>query len=344
MGYDPLGLIVTGSRNQEVWDINDCTGDSFNVTSSFSTWRTGNTQIATANQKLITGVAAGSTANYASGYLLSSGIHSCPTLLRNPSGGVNVVPTVAITTAPTGVTIVNGSAPGAHEVFVQARCDPQGQVNPQFNWSITQGGQYASVDTQTYGTGSVMGVIGVAASPQNGVTVSVTCTDLNTSLMSSPQTAQMTAQQPSALSIIQPDSTSFKTNCASGQCGAARTFTYQVKDQWGTAIAESGLDFWDYITTGSQNTCGFDKYAVTCSNSVTSGQQTGSCGQTTDSSGQFLENPGLTICATACAPASNGQPQQCTGSCSTTATQTWVVNGFNINKSLTYQCNSISVQ
>jgi hypothetical protein len=259
-----------------------------------------------------------------------------------PSVGIN-------SGAPSGVPVSqaqpqpNNTKVGTNEVYISATCSPQGPapVNPQFNWSITQGSQFVQLDSSLSG-GPTMGIIGVQGSVVNAVQISVSCTDLNSQKTSSAQTATMTAQQPSSLSIITPDTTS-EQNCTPGGgsgCQTVRTFTYQINDTNGNPMTYGGLDYWDYITTTS-DTCGTNSYAVTCSSSVTSGQQTGNCDATHNSnaSGRFSET--LSLCATACGSVQNGQ---CSGSCSSQATQTWLINGFPITKSLTYQCNSISVQ
>ena len=218
MAQDPLDFSPTDIQTQYVLATNACTYTDDDITGYYGTWWTGNTQVATANMNEMTAVGVGSTSNFSSGTIPTGGdweSRHCPNSLDTPQGAVKVKPTVTITSAPTGVAVVNGGAPGAHEVYVSARCDPQGQVNPQFNWSISQGSQYATLDTN-YSTGPTMGVVGTAASPANGVTVSVTCTDLDTNLSSkNTASAQMTTQRPSGLAIVQPDNTTLN-NCSSG--------------------------------------------------------------------------------------------------------------------------------
>lgn len=262
-------------------------------------------------------------------------------------------PVVAINAgAPTAVPVAqaqpnNGPLVGNHEVFLIATCSPpQGsnyQVNPSFNWSISQGSDQAKIDT-AQGDSSTMGIFGMKGGAQNGVTVSVTCKNINSGLTSNnTATAKMTAQQPGSLTIVVPDSTT-ENNCSvqnTPGCNTTRTFNYQVNDTNGAPMTFSGIDFWDSIQTQSQNSCNINTYAVTCSASVTSGQQTGNCDATanTGSNGQFSEH--LNVCSAVCGSVQNGK---CSGTCSTQATQTWVVNGFQLTKSLTYSCNSISVQ
>jgi hypothetical protein len=67
MDFNPFNLLVGGFGDQAVWGTDGCSGFDFDITGYFPTWWTGNTQIATANLKRITGVAAGSTSNFASG-------------------------------------------------------------------------------------------------------------------------------------------------------------------------------------------------------------------------------------------------------------------------------------
>jgi hypothetical protein len=265
-------------------------------------------------------------------------------VFQQPTLPVTVQPVVAIKApAPTAVPVAqaqpSGSIIGNNEVYISATCSPQDKVNPQFNWTIAKGSDQVKLDSQ-YTGGPTMGVIGIKGGTTNEVTVSVTCKDLNTDTTSPPQTIKMTAQQPGSLSIVAPDNTSLNS-CPTGQCGAQRQFTYQVNDTNGAPMVFGGLDFWDYITTGSPNNCSLNSYNVTCSNSVASGRQTGNCDSkaNTTSSGQFNET--LTVCSLVCGSVSNGK---CTGSCSTEATQTWIVNGYAVTKSLTYQCGSVSVQ
>jgi len=348
MGVVPIDVFVNGTLGQTVWSTSHCDGGPYNINSAMTSWWTNDATIATASNAQVHGVALGSTDNLAEGEISTSGFRQCGQMQGRPSGPTNVMPVVNITApAPTAVPVaqaqpVSGKVVGDNEVYIGATCSPEGKVNPQYNWSITQGSDQVKLDPNLTG-GPTMGIIGIKGGSPNGVIISVTCTDLNTKLTSTAKTATMTSQQPGSLTIAPPDNTSEKNCTVQGNAGCEtdRSFTYQINDTNGTAMAFAGLDFWDYITTGTQNSCNVSSYSVTCSGSVTSGQQTGNCDAKahTGASGQFSES--LSVCATVCGSVQSGK---CTGSCSTGSTQTWIVNGYPITKSLTYQCNSISVQ
>jgi hypothetical protein len=89
MGFDPFNLLVGGSGNQEVWAMDGCDSFDYDITFYYSTWWTGNTQVATANMSLIHGVAAGSTSNLANGQVPKPAPQGeyCPTRSNTPSGG-----------------------------------------------------------------------------------------------------------------------------------------------------------------------------------------------------------------------------------------------------------------
>jgi hypothetical protein len=324
---------------------NACTNVEQNVTPLITDWYTGNSAIATASSQTAKGVSPGFTTLDGQGITVDP---NCTIVnFQESPGSITVQPVVSITSpAPSAVPVATaqpgGGVVGNHEVYISATCAPEGKVNPEFNWSITEGSNQVELDSTLTG-GPTMGVIGIKGGTKNGVTISVTCTDKNTNTTSTAQTATMTAQQPGSLSIVAPDNTAEK-NCTvqgSAGCETDRTFTYQVNDTNGNAMAFVDIDFWDYITTGTQNSCGVNSYVVSCSggSAIPSGEQTGSCKLGTTISGQFPED--LSVCATVCGSVRNGK---CTGSCSTGSTQTWIVNGFPITRSPTYQCNSISVQ
>ncbi len=96
MYWDPI-LTATGvGTGQDVWDRDNCTGTDTSVLDYFppSSWGTGNHAIATANGHVITGVATGSTTNFATGTLTTGNVesHYCPRQQLNPSGVINVCP------------------------------------------------------------------------------------------------------------------------------------------------------------------------------------------------------------------------------------------------------------
>jgi hypothetical protein len=146
------------------------------------------------------------------------------------------------------------------------------------------------------------------------------------------QTVSLSVQRPTVLTKIGTDSTTPESLCGNLACGVQRTFRYQVQDQFVPARNISfPLEFWDHIQTTS-NGCNLGSYTTTCPGN------TGPCGVLTDFNGQFDETLG--ICAPACCNQATGV---CQTGCTTASSQDWHVNGFTINKSLSYQCNRILV-
>jgi hypothetical protein len=112
-----------------------------------------------------------------------------------------------------------------------------------------------------------------------------------------------------------------------------RTFKYQVNDQNGSPMQVAGLEVWDVIATTSPNNLSISGYNTTCSP-----PNTGPCGVTTNSSGQFVEQPGLSVCSTACRVRN-----ACTTAGQTNATQTVHVGSASIVQQLVYYCDHITV-
>lgn len=147
-------------------------------------------------------------------------------------------------------------------------------------------------------------------------------------------------QIPTSLSIVGIDSTTSEASCSAGSfgtgCGVTRSFIYQVNDQESPPkpIQIAGLQIWDAINTTTPNTLNITAYNTTCVPA-----NTGPCGVTTNSSGQFGENnPGLSVCSTVCRV--NGA---CTTGGPTNATQTVHVESYTITRNLSYYCNHITV-
>ena len=105
------------------------------------------------------------------------------------------------------------------------------------------------------------------------------------------------------------------------------------QDQFGQSIQFGGLDFWDKISVGSTDTCKLTSFDTTCTPA-----NTGPCGKLTFSTGTF--NDSYNICSPHCKSSSGS----CITGCSTGATQIYYVNGFAINKPITYACNAITTQ
>ncbi len=150
--------------------------------------------------------------------------------------------------------------------------------------------------------------------------------------------APVTVQVPTSLSIVAgTDSTSGESTCSAGSagtgCGCARTFTYQVNDQYENPMKVAGLAIWDEIHTTSPNNLSITGYQTTCTPA-----NTGPCGAATDANGQFEESPGLIICSTVCRV--NGT---CTKGGPTNANQTVHVGSASIVQNLAYYCDHVTV-
>jgi len=96
MYLDPIDVGLGLEGDQDVWDMDNCTGTEESILGDFTKqkWGTGNTAIATANGRTITGVGVGSTTNFVSGDLVIGGSSSykCPVTPVNPTGPVNSGP------------------------------------------------------------------------------------------------------------------------------------------------------------------------------------------------------------------------------------------------------------
>jgi hypothetical protein len=94
MEFDPLGLVVSGSGNQQVQTTNSCGGGQQTVSGDFPTWWTDNTAIATANRNQIHGVASGTTNHNAQSIPMYWGFRenasSCPQSQQRPNASTNV--------------------------------------------------------------------------------------------------------------------------------------------------------------------------------------------------------------------------------------------------------------
>jgi hypothetical protein len=96
MDFDPLDLAATTTKDQPVESASSCGGGTQIITGDFPTWWTGDTAIATANGNKITGVAAGTTTNYAKrkemyfGHLTYAPY--CPLVQEQPTASTDVGP------------------------------------------------------------------------------------------------------------------------------------------------------------------------------------------------------------------------------------------------------------
>jgi hypothetical protein len=147
-------------------------------------------------------------------------------------------------------------------------------------------------------------------------------------------------QVPTSLSIVTgTSSTTSESSCSftdiNGNtqtgCGVIRSFMYQVNDQSGQPIQVAGLQVWDEINTTSPNNLGITGYVTTCTPA-----NTGPCGFTTNSLGQFQENR-LSVCAGACRVNNN-----CTTGGPTNANQVIHVGSYAITQSISYYCDHVT--
>jgi hypothetical protein len=126
--------------NAYVLGTNPCTGQDDDITAYYTSWWTGNTQVATADMNQIAAVGAGSTSSFGSGTIPTGGdweSRHCPNSADHPSGGVNVeVPDHMVVTS---------------DEFGNLNCS--NQSNPEFRsikYTIidTSGAQITTLDFQ----------------------------------------------------------------------------------------------------------------------------------------------------------------------------------------------------
>jgi hypothetical protein len=339
--YNPLGIPYGLQADQGIEAWNTCSDLWEDITLDFfGTWATGNTGIATVDVAgTHTGVSPGSTTTYTgpTDEQVQTLWNKCPIQPVGPQGGDNVTPIVTIS-GPSGVPLLNGgTANGVNTIQLTATGTPSGGT---FSWSTTS--QNVTLSNTSSATVTVTSVS--KSGSQGDTPVSVTYT---VNGQSGAATQNLTVQQPTSQSIVAgTSSTTAETSCtvnAPGSptgCGVTRTFTWQVLDQFGSAMPFTGMQFWDSITLGSTNQLYMGStFTTTCTPQGKT--NSGPCQQTTNSSGQFFEtSPGLSVCSTVCY--TNGS---CIApSAETTAAQVYTVNGFATESiQLTYECNKILV-
>ncbi len=195
-------------------------------------------------------------------------------------------------------------------------------------------GQGITVNITSSTTGTIHAgfVIDIAA-PSGNHSVTVTANGLSSN------SVNFFVQVPTSLSIVPgTDSTTPEASCSAGSfgtgCGVTRSFTYQIKDQDNPpqAIQAAGLQIWDEVNTTSPNNLGLTGYTTTCSPA-----NTGPCGVTTNSVGQFLELS-LGACSTVCRV-----NNACTTGGPTNANQIWHVRSSTITQSVSLYCDRVTV-
>jgi len=342
IGFNPWTMILGAGTSLQCWvyaDYYDCNYMDYPTdVTAYATWSSDNTSIMTVSSSGdIQGGSAGTT-NLRASY--GGWTYDCSYLCQASYVTVgNYATTVVLSiSGPSGVPLRNGSsANGVNTIQLTANGTPSGGT---FSWSTTS--SKVSLSNTTSATVTVTSVS--ASTAQSDTPVKVTYT-LNS--QSGAATSYITVQKPTVLVILGPDTTTSEASCTTtvnGQpatgCGVTRTFTYQVLDQigGGEPIDSSGMQVWDSITIGSTNQLGISGVATTCTGAGKT--NSGPCGPVTNSSGEFGENPGLSVCSTAC---------YSSGTCivpakTTTAAQTWYVNGFAVQtQQITYECNKVLV-
>ena len=325
MEYKPLYVVTDGYGDQYVEAGDSCGGGTQVITGDFPTWWTGNTAIATASGHQIYGVAPGTTSHYAQSNPMYWGLKeyypTCPVSQQEPSAPTNVAPTIS------SISPAQGSVGAGTQVTITGTGFASGaSVSAGPNISVSG----VSVSSSTEIAAKFTPTNSSSAGGNQAVTVTVAGQPSNSK--------NFFDQVPTSLSIVAgTDSTSPEASCSAGSfgtgCGVTRSFTYQVNDQNGNSIQTAGLEVWDAIATTSPNNLSISGYNTTCSPS-----NTGPCGVTTNSSGQFEEQPGLSVCSTVCRV-----NNACTKAGQTNATQTVYVGPASIVQQLVYYCDHITV-
>lgn len=230
MYWDPIGVGSGATNNQDVWDHDNCTGVDTSVLDYFPpiSWGTGNHAIATANGHVITGVAPGSTTNFASGTLTTGNVesHYCPRQQFNPSGNVNSQPTI------TAINPAQGLVGTAVNVTITGTGFAQG-ATIQAGTSITVSN--VSVSSST----SITATFTIENSADAGGNWNVTVTSNGQTSNSKPFFVQI----PTSLNVI---SVNLIANGANGGCkstdyGIHVDVKYQVQDQNTHAIQSAAM-------------------------------------------------------------------------------------------------------
>ena len=297
-----------------------------------ASWNSTDTNVATvgAGTGLVTGVGPGSVSIpvdsgpnqpiYVAWGCDKPETFTCPTARFQLSASGTVKPTltsISRTKGPIGVTISGVTLSGRG--FGAA-----GTVNAGTGISVTYGSRSDTSITATFAI--------AANAPGGNHTVTVTAAGQTSAGVN------FYVQIPTTLSIVAgTDSTTSESSCSAGNlgtgCGVGRTFTYQVNAQDGLPLQFAGLDVWDSISVTSPNNLGITGFLTTCTP-----PNTGPCGPTTDSLGQFVEQPGLFVCSTVCRV-----NNACTTGGPTNANQTVHVGSASIVQQLGYYCDHVTV-
>ena len=172
--YNPIGVPFGGPADQGVnapdWCNGGVPGDV--STAFYYNWSSGSTAIATVNSYGVhTGVSVGSTSSQSHGTLNNNDSRRlCPALGQNPSGGVNVAPTIS---GPNTLWWFNGLSAGvsgyANQINLTAST---GGTGTSFQWAITAGSNKVSLSSSTSATVQVTSI--GQSTTANDVSITVT--------------------------------------------------------------------------------------------------------------------------------------------------------------------------
>ena len=168
---DPFGIGLGLQGTQDVWDWDNCNMGNESILEYVdrTSWKTGNSSIATTSANVITGVGVGGTTNSAKATLTIGNLLSkqCPIEPIYPSGNVNVPPTISrsqnLWYFGNGISTPQGFTLGGTTAVLTA----SGGGSGDYAWSITAGGSKASLQGTTSG--------------QNLTTVTIASTSYSTS-------------------------------------------------------------------------------------------------------------------------------------------------------------------
>jgi hypothetical protein len=212
-----------------------------------------------------------------------------------------------------GGTPPAGSPPYVNSVTMEAEGEPAGS-DATYSWSTTSSNiSLSNITSDSFS--STVTVTGVKASTANSITVNYTVGGQSVS-----QTISVTVQKPSSMGSPDVTYNGICNTCASGTAGWEKDITWTVMDQTGNPIYFA-LPTYDTLTFQTPNTCF----------TPTAGIGT-KPGKSTNSQGQWPHQ--YALCSSACL---NG------GSCTASGTQSYFVNGFQINVPYTMTCKSIKV-
>lgn len=301
-------------------EYTNCNGSiSYSNQTSGALWSSSNTAVATVSLGLVKAVAVG-TAGIKASFTDWFTDASCQRVHQTYSStsSCDVTPTVSVSCSPLDLAL----GPTAPSTTTIANCSTT--VSPAggtYSWSVNTN----EVTLSASGGGASVTAANQSSSKGDTV-VSVTYT-LN-SQSATAKSAGITVHQPTSL-YVQSDSTnptgwSCTVTCLNGQSGCSYTSylrqrTYIVEDQFGSQFPSVGIN----------NIRGVESYSGLTSSCGASSVLTGTA-PTSTFTDQFH------FCSTACLAGGSG--------CTTSATQTITVNGFQVRtEGVTWTCSGVTL-